>query len=127
MSRHSSVMSDITSQVNRAMEFQTWDLQNIKEHLEKEEESEVENSNLKYEDNYLVEHKTYCAFPAVSSFLACNMDYSDKNTAKLDNLDTLKEKLKTDLDINLVAGLEQRVNHVSSQHVNLQYSIYLTL
>jgi hypothetical protein len=119
-SRHSAVLSDISQQVNKAMEFQTWDLQNIKEQLEKEEEEDNEKLNIKYDDNYLAEHKTYCAFPAVSNFLACSMDYSEKNTAKLEHLDSLKEKLKTDLDINIVAGLDQRINHISSQHVNLQ-------
>jgi hypothetical protein len=120
ISRHSSILSDVTSQVNRAMQFETWDLHNINEKLEKEEADTIEKSNLKYDDNYLIEHKAYCAFPAVSNFLSCNMDYSEKASSKFESLDSLKEKLKADLDINLVAGLEQRINHVSSQHPNLR-------
>jgi hypothetical protein len=123
MSRHSTSLlssSEVSSQVNRAMEFQSWDFNNIKEILEKEEADLVEKNNIKYDDNYLQEHKTYCAFPSVSNFLFCNMDYSEKNTAKLEDLNTLKEKLKGDLDSNVVAGLDQRINHVSSQHLNIQ-------
>lgn len=100
------------------MEFNTWDVENIEEKL-KEEEKQIQDKNiLKYEDNYYIENKSYVAFPAVSNFLAAGLDYSEKGLSKCDSIDALKEKMKNDYDVSLLSSLDQRLNHVTSQHPN---------
>jgi hypothetical protein len=100
------------------MEFKTWDIENIEEKLIEEDKIYEDKSTLNYEDNYYSEHKTYCAFPAVASFLACGLDYTEKGISKIDTIEALKDKLKNDMDVSFISSLEQRMNHVTSQHSN---------
>lgn len=108
------------------MEFNTWEIENLQEKIEKEkQEAKIKSERIfNYEDNYITEHKNYCAFPAVSNFLNCSVDYSDKNIYKLESFDVVKDRLKNDLEISLVAGLDQRINHIASQHTNPQYLFF---
>jgi hypothetical protein len=119
MSR-SSAISDISMQINKAMEFRTWDIENINEKLENEEKDILSKQILKYEDNYISDNnKSYFAFAAFGSFLACNLDFSEKYQ-KTENIEGLKEKLRNEWDIGLVSSLDQRINHVSSQNLIIQ-------
>lgn len=100
------------------MEFKTWDMENIEEKLKEEDGIYEEKSLLKYDDSYFNDYKNFCAFPAVANFLACGMDYSDKGLNKIDSIDTLKEKLKSELDVSFISSFDQRLSHVSSQNSN---------
>lgn len=98
-----------------------WELEDLENKLQKQEETLLEKTMLKYEDNYMTEHKTYLAFPAIASFLAVNLDYTEtKSLSKLDSVESLKQKLKSEYDISLQASLSQRISHVSCQHPNTQ-------
>jgi hypothetical protein len=99
------------------MEFKTWDIDNISSKLEEEQKLFEEKGSLKYEDNYYQEHKQYCAFPAVSNFLACGYDYSERAIPKLETVEQLKDKLKNDFDPSFMNSLDQRLNHITSQHM----------
>jgi hypothetical protein len=115
-----SVMGDLSMQINKAMEFRAWDVDNLSEKLDAEDKEYKEKQILKYDDNYINDYKAYFAFPAVANFLASSLDYSEKNMIRFDSYDNLRDKLKNDLDIGLVSSLEQRVNHVTSQHINIK-------
>lgn len=107
---------EITSQINKAMEFKTWDIENIEEKLKEVDQYYNDKSILNYEDNYYTEHKTFCAFPAVANFLACGYDYSEKGLGKIDSVDALRDKLKNEMDVSFISSFSQRLNHVSSQN-----------
>jgi hypothetical protein len=100
------------------MEMKTWDIENIEEKIKEEDKKIEDKSLLKYEDNYYQQHNNYCAFNAVASLLSCGLDYSEKSVLKIDSVDSLKDKLKNDLDVSFISSLEQRTNHVTFQHPN---------
>src|SRR5690348_3797332 len=100
------------------MEMKTWDVENIDEKISEEEKKFEDKNILKYDDNYFQQHNNYCAFNAVASLLACSLDYSEKNITKIDSIESLRDKMKNDLDISFLSSLEQRLNHVTFQHPN---------
>ena len=101
------------------METKEWELNDIENKMKLEEKAFTNKFNLKIEDNY-INDKNFYAFPAVSNFLACNFDYFDRDLSKVDTVEKLKDKLKNDYDISLLAGFEQRIHNISSQHPNPQ-------
>jgi len=105
---------------SKAMETREWELNDIEKKIEKDDLNFAEKLNLKIEDNYIYD-KNFYAFPAVSNFLACNFDYYDRDISKVDSIEKLKDKLKNDYDVSLLAGLDQRIHNISSQHPNPQY------
>ena len=102
------------------MNIKSWDLKCLEEKIKIEEKEISEKSLLKYDDNYITDQKNYCAFQAVCNFLASNLDYSEKNLNKIDSIECLKDKLKNELDIGILANSEQRFNNVTFQHPNTQ-------
>lgn len=109
------------------MEFSTWDVENMEKKLQDDQKKREEKLNLRYDDNYVADHKSYCAFPAVMNFLASSMDYAEKGLSKVDTIDGLRDKLKNDLEVSLLSSMDQRLNHVTSQHPNPQYSLLILL
>jgi hypothetical protein len=98
------------------MESKTWDVDNIEEKINDEQKKMEEKNILKYEDNYYQQNNNYCAFNGLANLLACSLDFSEKSTAKIETIDNLKQKLKSEFDISFISSLEQRLNHVTFQH-----------
>ncbi len=71
-------MNDMSYLVNKSMEVKTWDVENLEEKIQEEENKMIDKNTLKYEDSYYSQHNNYCAFSAVASLLSCGMDYSEK-------------------------------------------------
>ena len=101
------------------METKEWEINDIENKLKFEEKTLIDKLTLKIEDNY-INDKNFFAFPAVSNFLPCNLDYFDRDLSKIDTVEKLKEKLKNDYDVSLIASLDQRIHNISSQHPNPQ-------
>jgi hypothetical protein len=101
------------------METKEWELNDIEGKLKVEEKVLNDKLTLKIDDNY-INDKNFYAFPAVSNFLACNFDYFERDLSKVDSVEKLKEKLKNDYDVSLLAGLDQRIHNIPSQHPNPQ-------
>lgn len=93
-----------------------WEGDELEKKLKGEEEEYHKKMNLDYQDNYIQEHKSNMAFQAVANFLSVNLNYLDKGINKIDSLDVLRERLKTDYDISMLAPLDQRLGNVSIQH-----------
>jgi hypothetical protein len=100
------------------MENKTWDIENLENKLKDEEKKFEEKNYLKYEDNYIEKPSSFCAFSAVASLLSCSMDYSEKITPKINTVESLRNKLKKDLELSFLSSLDQRINHVTFQNPN---------
>ncbi len=106
------------------MENRTWEYEDLDKKLSIQYKDVKDKKNLNYEDNYYQE-KTYTAFPAVNNFLACNTDYGEKYTlSKIDSIEGLKDKLKTELDFSFISSYEHRLSNIASQHYHPQYYSY---
>ena len=46
------------------------------------------------------------------------MDYSEKLVPKINSIESLRNKLKKDLDLSFLSSLDQRINHVTFQNPN---------
>jgi len=102
------------------METRTWEYEDIEKKLDSQNKEQKLKKNLVYEDNYY-QDKAYCAFPAVNNFLACNTDYGEKySLSKIDSIEGLKDKLKSELDFSFISSYEHRLSNISSQHYHPQ-------
>lgn len=104
----------------RASSTKVWDLEQLEESVERKIDINNKIHNMDYVDNYITEHKSNFAFQAVANFLHVNLDYMDKGLNKVENLDSLKEKLKYDYDVGLLASMDQRIGNLVSQHPTTQ-------
>lgn len=97
------------------MNEKTWDLKCLEEKILTEENDITDNSMMKYEDNYISDLKNYSAFQMVGSFIACNIDYTEKYNFKADTIDGIKDRLRY-LDVGNVSNLDQRYSNLTFQH-----------
>ena len=103
--------------VQKAMESGAWNIEKLNENIKKEKEKyeNIFNSPYDYNDDYINDkNNNYFSFNFISTLLGCNLDLSEKDD--INSIDDLKKKLKTDLDINYICTLDQRLNHVIFQH-----------
>lgn len=100
------------------MENKTWDFDNLEKKILEEDKKLEEKLLLNYEDNYIEKPSSFCAFSAVASLLSSGMDYNEKLVPKINSIESLKNKLKKDLDMSFLSSLEQRINHVTFQNPN---------
>ena len=96
------------------MNANIWDLQGLEKKLEEEDIESTKKNDLEYEDSYLKNIQDYSAFPSVVNYLACSYDYVDKQSWKLETIDSLKEKLNN-YDIGMFSNLDQKFNNISFQ------------
>jgi len=102
------------------METRTWEYEDLEKKIADRNNDAKQKKNLVYEDNYY-QGKEYCAFPAVNNFLACNSDYGEKySMSKIDTIEGLKDKLKSELDFSFISSYEHRLSNISSQHYHPQ-------
>jgi len=96
------------------MNANIWDLNGLENKLE-EEKIEINKKNeIDYDDNYLKNIQDYSAFSSVVNYLACSYDYVDKQSWKLDTMESLKDKLNN-YDIGMFSNLDQKFNNISFQ------------
>jgi len=100
---------------NKAISNKVWESCNLDESLKKKELDLKNSYEVKYNDNY-IQDKNRFAFQAVVNFLHASIDFSDRGLNKIENLDSLKEKLKNEYDISLLASVETRMNNIISQY-----------
>lgn len=93
-----------------------WEFDELEEVLERKRDIMSKLNEINYVDNYISDHKSNFAFQAVANFLHCNLDYLDKGLNKVDSLDGLRERLKYDYDVGLLASMDQRISNLISQH-----------
>lgn len=112
------------------METKTMSIDVLEEKM-KEEEGEIGQKNeIKYDDNYISnQNNAYFSFHFVSTLLASNLDYSETNWTQFDSIDSLKNKLRNELDINYVTSIQQRHCNVILQHpfINIQFPKFTDL
>lgn len=103
------------------MEFKTWDIDDIDSKIKEEDQKYKDKNKPEYDDNYYQQHSNYCAFQAVASWLACGLDYTDRGISKIDTIDALKDKMRTEYDPNYLSSIEQRLSNVTFQHPMATY------
>lgn len=107
---------DPSEEIVKSKEVKFWEGDELEKKMKEEDEDFKKRTTLSYQDNYIQEHKNNMAFQAVANFLSVNLDYLDKGINKLDTLDTLRDRLKSDYDISMLTPLDQRLWNVSIQN-----------
>lgn len=115
MSRYIEEDVEEEDNFNKAISNKIWEMSNLNESLNKKELYLKEFYEVKYKDNY-IQDKNRFAFQAVVNFLHASIDFLDRGLNKVENLDVLKEKLKNEYDISLLASVETRMNNHISQY-----------
>ena len=96
------------------MNTDIWDFKALENKLNEENLQISKRYEVDYDDNYLKNIQDYSAFSSVVNYLACSYDYVDKQSWKLDTMDSLKEKLNN-YDIGMFSNLDQKFNNISFQ------------
>ena len=96
------------------MNANIWDFKAIENKIEEENNETNKKNDLEYDDNYIKNIQDYSAFTSVVNYLACSYDYVDKQSWKLDNMESLKEKLNN-YDLGMFSNLDQKFNNISFQ------------
>jgi hypothetical protein len=96
------------------MNTDIWDFKALENKLNEENLEISKRYEVDYDDNYLKNIQDYSAFSSVVNYLACSYDYVDKQSWKLDTMDSLKEKLNN-YDIGMFSNLDQKFNNISFQ------------
>lgn len=96
------------------MNTDIWDFKGLENKLNEENLEISKRYEVDYDDNYLKNIQDYSAFSSVVNYLACSYDYVDKQSWKLDTMDSLKEKLNN-YDIGMFSNLDQKFNNISFQ------------
>lgn len=107
---------DPNEELTKSNQIKFWEGDELEKKLKEEEDEFKKKTTLNYQDNYIQEHKSNMAFQAVANFLSVNLDYLDKGINKLENLESLRERMKSDYDISMLTPLDQRLWNVSIQH-----------
>jgi hypothetical protein len=96
------------------MNTDIWDFKGLNNKLNEEKNDINKKYDVDFDDNYLKNIQDYSAFSSVVNYLACSYDYVDKQSWKLDTMETLKEKLNN-YDIGMFSNLDQKFNNISFQ------------
>ena len=107
---------DPNEETTKTNQIKFWEGDELEKKVKEEEDEFKKKMTLSYQDNYIQEHKNNMAFQAVANFLSVNLDYLDKGINKLENLESLRERMKSDYDISMLTPLDQRLWNVSIQH-----------
>ncbi len=107
---------DPNEEITKTNQIKFWEGDELEKKVKEEEDEFKKKMTLSYQDNYIQEHKNNMAFQAVANFLSVNLDYLDKGINKLENLESLRERMKSDYDISMLTPLDQRLWNVSIQH-----------
>jgi predicted acetyltransferase len=107
---------DPNEETTKTNQIKFWEGDELEKKVKEEEDEFKKKMTLSYPDNYIQEHKNNMAFQAVANFLSVNLDYLDKGINKLENLESLRERMKSDYDISMLTPLDQRLWNVSIQH-----------